>query len=149
MTKSVKRFTSEFHLAISGKFRPIKGTSKFNFQILTPSKFKINVHFSVNFTFMPGPRNFFQRVSRPNGLKTFWSSFFFFFSPQLILQFTEGVQWFYYKKNYIFSKDPEGVPYFPGGGGGGGVRMLISIEIHITCDFPGGGGGVQSPYPPL
>ena len=25
--------------------------------------------------------------------------------------------------------------------------MLISIEIHITCDLPGGGGGVQTPYP--
>ena len=23
---------------------------------------------------------------------------------------------------------------------GGGVQMLISIETHITCDFPGGGG---------
>ena len=35
--------------------------------------------------------------------------------------------------------------------GGGGVRMLISIETHITCDFPrggGGGGGVRTPYPP-
>ena len=27
--------------------------------------------------------------------------------------------------------------------------MLISIETHITCDFPlGGGGGVRTPYPP-
>ena len=28
--------------------------------------------------------------------------------------------------------------------------MLISIETHITCDFPGGGGGwgVWTPYPP-
>ena len=30
-----------------------------------------------------------------------------------------------------------GVQLFPGGGGG--VQMLISIETHITCDFPGGG----------
>ena len=31
---------------------------------------------------------------------------------------------------------------FSGGGGGGGsrVQVLISIETHITCDFPGGGG---------
>ena len=36
---------------------------------------------------------------------------------QLILQFTEGVQWFYYSKN-CFSKDPEGVQQFPEGGGG-------------------------------
>ena len=47
-----------------------------------------------------------------------------------------------------FHKDPEGVQHFPGGGGGGGVsnffqgegvQMLISIETHITCDFPDGG----------
>ena len=30
--------------------------------------------------------------------------------------------------------------------GGGGVQMLISIETHITCAFPG--GGVGTPYPP-
>ena len=46
------------------------------------------------------------------------------------------------------SKDPERVQYFPGGsncflGGGGGVQMLISIETHMTCDFP----GVRTPYP--
>ena len=30
--------------------------------------------------------------------------------------------------------------------------MLISIEAHITCDFPAGGGGEEgsgSPIPPL
>ena len=36
----------------------------------------------------------------------------------------------------------------PMGMGGWGVQMLISIETHITYDFPGG-GGVQTPYPPL
>ena len=49
------------------------------------------------------------------------------------------------------SKDPERVQYFPGGsncflgggGGRGGVQMLISIETHMTCDFP----GVRTPYP--
>ena len=57
-------------------------------------------------------------------------------APQLILQFTEGVQWFY----YTFSR---GVQLFPGG-----VQLLISIETHltITCDFPGGSG---PPIPPL
>ena len=30
-----------------------------------------------------------------------------------------------------------GVQLFPGWG----VQMQISIETHITCDFPGGGGG--------
>ena len=50
------------------------------------------------------------------------------------------------QRKLYFSKDPEGVQLFTGGGGGrvqlfpgGGVQMLISIETHITCDFPGGG----------
>ena len=60
------------------------------------------------------------------------------------------------RKLYLyFTKDPEGVHYFPGGWdvnffqGGGGVQMLISLETHIhvrTCYFT---GGVQTPYPPL
>ena len=47
-----------------------------------------------------------------------------FQAPQLILQFKEGVQWFY----YTFP----GGPSFSRGGG--------PIETHITftCDFPGG-----------
>ena len=53
------------------------------------------------------------------------------------------------RKLYLnFTKDPEGVHYFPGGGGGvsnfsqGGFQMLISLETHVrTCYFPGGGGG--------
>ena len=58
------------------------------------------------------------------------------------------------KKTTIF-QGLRGVPTFSRGGGGvqlfpewrgGGVQMLISIETHITCDFPG--GGVQTPYPP-
>ena len=60
----------------------------------------------------------------------------FSFSPQLIWQFTEGVQWFYYRENYTFSRI-EGIQLFPGGGG---VQVLISIETHINCDFPGGSG---------
>ena len=76
---------------------------------------------------------------------------FFFPSPQPILQFTEGVQWFYYRENYTF-QGSRGGPTFSRGGGGGptfsrGVQMLISIETHITCDFPGGGG--PDPLSPL
>ena len=55
----------------------------------------------------------------------------------------------------ILLKDPDGVQHFPGGPNffyGGptfstGVQMLISIETHITCDFPG--EVVWTPYPPL
>ena len=44
-----------------------------------------------------------------------------FFSHQLILQFTEWIQWFNYRGE-------EGVQLLPGGGG-------VSKETHITCDF--------------
>ena len=45
------------------------------------------------------------------------------------------------QRKLYFSKDPEGVQHFQGGvqlfsRGGRGVQMLISIETHITCDFP-------------
>ena len=40
----------------------------------------------------------------------------------------------------------EGNFFHGGGGGGGGVQWVISIETHITCDFPG--GGERTPYPP-
>ena len=59
----------------------------------------------------------------------------FSFSPQLILQFTEGV---IESRGFNFS-----------GGGGSRVQVLISIETHITCDFPGGGGGPDPLSPPL
>ena len=48
-----------------------------------------------------------------------------FFSPQLILQLTEGGQWFYYIESYTFPRIQRGptfsrgVQLFPGGGGGG------------------------------
>ena len=43
------------------------------------------------------------------------------------------------QRKLYFSKD-RGGPTFLGGGGGGWsrVQVLISIETHITCDFPGG-----------
>ena len=57
------------------------------------------------------------------------------------------------KKTIIF-KGFRGGPTFSRGegnffhGGGGGIQWVISIETHITCDFPGGGGG--GPHiPPL
>ena len=55
------------------------------------------------------------------------------------------------KLYFYFTKDPEGVHYFPGGGGVSnffqeGVQMLISLEAHVrTCYFPG--GGVRTPIP--
>ena len=55
------------------------------------------------------------------------------------------------KLNLYFTKDPEGVHYFPGGCqtfSRRGVQMLISLETHArTCYFPG--VCVRTPYPPL
>ena len=67
-----------------------------------------------------------------------------FFSSQLILQFTEGVLWFYYRENFTFPRIQRGPNIFQGWGCqtfSSGDQMLISLEKHITCDFPGGGGG--------
>ena len=59
----------------------------------------------------------------------------------------------YFKENYYFLRFQRGPTFsrgegkfFHGGGGEeGGVQWVISIETHITCDFPGGG---RTPYPP-
>ena len=71
-----------------------------------------------------------QDFFRGGGVQARWPEnsldnvLFLFFSPQLILQFTEGVKWFYYRENYTFlpikrgSNIFQGVKLFPGGGGG-------------------------------
>ena len=78
-----------------------------------------------------------------------------FFSPQLILQKTNG----YFHSKLSFSEVPEGIQHFSGGGGGGGgggsnilqggrgSNCLSPIETNMACDFPGG-GGVRTPIPP-
>ena len=94
----------------------------------------------------------------PDGQKT--QCFWFFLSPQLILQLTEGIQRFYYRPRIQRGSNilQGGLTFYRGGGSnifqgvqlfpGGGVQMLISIETHITCAFPGGGGG-PDPLSPL
>ena len=56
----------------------------------------------------------------------------FYFRSQLILQFTEGVQWFYYRENFTFPKIKRESNIFQGG------STFSRGEMHITCDFPGG-----------
>ena len=74
-----------------------------------------NVHYTLNSdpgvtVFMRGSRNFCQAGggggggSRPDGQKTVFSH------QPLFLQFTEWIQWFYYRGE-------EGVQLLPGGGG--------------------------------
>ena len=66
----------------------------------------------------------------------------FFLVLNLFYSLTEGAQWLFQRKLF-FPKFQRGSNIFQGGptfsrGGGGEVQMLISIETHITCDFPGG-----------
>ena len=75
--------------------------------------------------------------------------FLFVFSPQLILQKSNG----YFQRKLSFFKVSEGSNIFQGGGGsnffpgkGGGSNCLFPIETHITCDLQ---GGVRTPVPPL
>ena len=88
-------------------------------------------------------QEFFSGGSRPDSQKTVWTMFFcLFFLVHLILQFTEGVQWFITEKTILFQGSREG-PTFSGGGGvqlfSSGVQMLISIETHIISGFPRSG----------
>ena len=51
------------------------------------------------------------------------------------------------QRKYPFPRIQRGSNIFQGGSNFfQGVQMLISIEHHITCDFP---VRVQTPYPPL
>ena len=79
---------------------------------------------------------------------------FVLFSPQLILQFTEGVQWFYCWENYTYTyQGSRGVHYFPGWGvsnfsqgvGGPNANFFRNPCTYLLFS----GGGVRTPYPPL
>ena len=71
-------------------------------------------------------RNFIQggggggvQVQRPeNSLDNvvFFFLLCFFYSPELILQLAEGVQWFYYRENYICLRIQRGSRIFQGEG---------------------------------
>ena len=78
------------------------------------------------------------------------------FSPQLILQFTEGVQWFYCWENYTYTlpRIQRGGPLFSRGGGvklfpGGGGSNAYFFRNPCTPLLFSRGGGVRTPYPPL
>ena len=76
--------------------------------------------------------------------------FFFFLVLNLFNSLQRGSNGFITEKTILFHES-RGGPIFSRGSNffqGGGVQVLISIETHITCDFPGG-GGVRIPYPPL
>ena len=98
-------------------------------------------------TLMRGSRNFRQGGGGVQVSLTKKSSDNAFFSPQLILQKSNGQ----FQRNLSFFKVLEGVQHFPGGSNfyqrGGGSNCFFPIETHITCDFPGGGRG-RTPCPP-
>ena len=77
---------------------------------------------------MRGSRNF-VRGGGPGQSDKQSSDNVFFFSPQLILQKSNGQ----FQRNLSFFKVPEGVQHFPGGGGvqffsrGGGGQIAYSL----------------------
>ena len=93
---------------------------------------------------MSGSRNFRQGGSMSVWHKKLWCFFFFFFSPQLILQKSNGQ----FQRNLSFFKVPEGVQHFPGGVQlfPGGVQLLIPYRNPDNLWFS---RGVWTPCPPL
>ena len=76
----------------------------------------------------------------------------FFLSPQLILQFTEGVKWFYYRETILFQGSRGGptftrggVQLFPRGGGGGGGPNANFYRNPYNLWFSRGGPYSLSP----
>ena len=59
----------------------------------------------------PGPT-----AGKQSGQRRFFFFALFFYSPELILQLAEGVQWFYYRENYIFLRIQRGSRIFQGEG---------------------------------
>ena len=89
---------------------------------------------------------------RSDGWKIVWTTFFLVLNLYYSLQ--RGSNGFVTEKTILLQGSRGAVvQYFPGdcptfSRGGGGDQMLISIETHITCDFPGGGEEVRNPYQP-
>ena len=59
----------------------------------------------------PGPT-----AGKQSGQRLFVFFIVFFYSPELILQLAEGVQWFYYRENYTFLRIQRGSRIFQGEG---------------------------------
>ena len=59
----------------------------------------------------PGPT-----AGKQSGQRHFFFFALSFYSPELILQLAEGVQWFYYRENYIFLRIQRGSRIFQGEG---------------------------------
>ena len=77
------------------------------------------------------------------------------FSPQLILQFAEGVQWFYCLENYTYTlpRIQRGSIIFQGGGVllfpvGGGPNANFYRNLYTYLLFSRGGGGCLNPLSP-
>ena len=95
-------------------------------------------------------RNFCQGGSRSYCQKTALTTLFFLNFFLVLNLFYSGLSMVYFKENYNFPRFQRGSNIFQGGEGvqlfPGGVYILICIETHRTCDFP---GGSRSPIPPL
>ena len=87
---------------------------------------------------MPGGGGGGGGGSRPDCQQRFCFLLLFFLVLNLFYNFTEGVQWLF-QGNYNFPRFQRGSNIF---------QMLISIETHLTCDFPEGSGHLSPPLDP-
>ena len=88
-------------------------------------------------------RKFFSGGPGPTARKQ--SEGFLFFLVLNLFYSSQRVSNGFITEKTILFQGSRGSPTFSRGGEVG-VQMLISIETHITCDFP---SGVWAPYPPL
>ena len=95
---------------------------------------------------MRGPRNFCRGDGGGGGPGPMDSLDNVFLVLGLFYSSQRGSNGLVQRKLY-FPKDPDGGPTFPKGVRHfpGWVQMLISIETHITCDFPGEGSAPHIP----
>ena len=89
--------------------------------------------FCVLSTDKRGSRIFCQGATRPDCQQRV-----VFLVLNLFYNFAEVVQWLF-QGNYNFPRFQRGSNIF---------QMLISIETHLTCDFPEGSGNLSPPLDP-
>ena len=109
--------------------------------------FHLSLHCLQKYLFHARIQEFLSGGPRPGGQNTTLTTFFsLFLVLSLIYSLQMGSNSFITEKTILFQRS-RGVQLFPAGVGG--VHILISIETHIACDFPGGGGGGPEPLSPL
>ena len=88
-----------------------------------------------------------QAQRRENSLENLFMLVYGFLDLKLFYSLQRGSNGFIAEKTMLFQGIRGGPTFREVQLFTGGIQMLISIEIDITCDFPG--MRVHNPYPPL